>query len=253
MDPDRKLYRLAELKTWLLKAKYPSQLINNGFSQILQMEQSKLREKVTKTKENLLPFVQTHNPKNPQVYSKLVEAFKFLLNSEKYSKLLKNTRLIKSERQPKNLGRMLQRSCFTSEKPKWGITKCGKSNCGTCPYLLETDRVFFERVSTTFRIMTTFSCDSRNLIYKISCKGCMDYYIGSSCSLRQRVGGHKSDLRKATKNMFVHKHISSCSSPDFEIPFTIVPFYKCKTNTFSGRVYVENYFRRKFKPQLNGY
>ena len=33
-DPSRKLYRLSELKTWLLKAGYPCGLINNGFSQI---------------------------------------------------------------------------------------------------------------------------------------------------------------------------------------------------------------------------
>ena len=53
--------------------------------------------------------------------------------------------------------------------------------------------------------------------------------------------------------MKVHKHIAECASPLLAIPFTIIPFYKCKTKTFAQRVAVENYFRRKFNPPLNGY
>ena len=251
-DPTRKLYRLRELKTWLLKAGYPSNLINYGFSQILQIDQTILRTKVTHEEKKILPFVQTHNPKNPEVYNHLLNAFNFLLSSPKYSKLFAETRLIKSERQPKNLGRLLQSSLFSMVRPKWGVTRCNRGNCGTCPYLQETDNVYFNRVDKHFKIMSTFNCESGNLIYKITCKGCDDYYIGSSCDLRSRVSGHKGDLKNGGK-MDVHKHIATCASPRFEIPFTIVPFYKCKTQTFANRVYVENYFRRKFKPPLNGY
>ena len=255
-DPSRKLYRLSELKTWLLKAGYPCGLINNGFSQILQIDQTTLRTKVIHEKQNILPFVQTHNPRNPQVYSFLLSAFKFLLTSEKYSEVFKNTRLIKSERQPKNLGRMLQHSFFSRAKPKWGITRCGKSSCRTCPYLSEVDTLHLQGISRPFKIRAKFSCDARNLIYAIKCGSCGLHYIGSTGKLRGRLSSHKGDLKKAKKNMGgmkVHKHIAECASPLLATPFTITPFYKCKTKTFAQRVAIENYFRRKFKPPLNGY
>ena len=233
-------------------ANRPSNLINHCFSEILKIDQSTLREKVIHEKKNLLPFVQTHNPKNPQVYHHLLNAWNFLLSSEKYSKLFEGTRLIKSERQPKNLGRLLQSSFFSMERKEWGVKRCNKSNCGTCIHLNEVNSVYFERVNVNFKIMTQFTCDSGNLIYKISCNNCGQYYVGSTGDLRSRVSGHKSDLKEA--KMKVHKHIRNCAGGEsLAVPFSIVPFYKCKTDTFSGRIAVENYFRRKFKPQLNGY
>lgn len=255
-DPDRKLQRLSELKTWLLKAGYPCGLINKGFSQILQIDQLSLRTKTVKDQEKILPFVQTHNPKNPQVYKYLLSAFNFLTSSEKYSNLFKDTRLIKSERQPKNLGRLLQKSFFSSEKPVWGVTRCHKSNCGTCSYLKEVDHFMFHRVKIDFKIRVKFTCESGNLIYVIICNGPCNsqYYIGSTCRLRDRVSNHKGVI-KSGNGMKVHKHIADCTSnlAENEPKFTIIPFYKCKTKTFAQRVAVENYFRRKFDPPLNGY
>lgn len=255
-DPDRKLLRLSELKTWLLKAGYPCGLINYGFSQILQMDQLSLRTKTVHEEKNIIPFVQTHNPKNPQIYKYLLSAFNFLSSSPKYFNLFEGTRLIKSERQPKNLGRILQNSFFSSEKAKWGITRCKRSNCGTCPHLQEVDHFYFYRVKRNFKIRATFTCDSGNLIYVIVCNGSCNgmYYIGSTCSLKDRVSNHKSNI-KSSLGMKIHKHINSCTIPGplGEPRFKIIPFYKCKTKTFAQRVAVENYFRRKFDPPLNGY
>ena len=251
-DPKRKIYRLNELKIWLLKAGYPTSLINNGFSEILNIEQSVLRQKVTHPPENVLPFVQTHNPKNPHVYPHLLNAWNMLLSSEKYSKKFNGTRIIKSERQPKNLGAILQSSFFSTEKPLWGIKKCNRSNCGTCRHLREVDTAYFDQVNLNFKIMTPFTCDSGNLIYQIVCNGCNLYYIGSTGNLRSRVSGHKSDLKSA--KMKVHRHITNCPGAHLlEVKFSIIPFYKCKKDNFASRIAVENYFRRKFKPQLNGY
>ena len=63
-DPKRKLYRLSELKTWLLKAKYPPGLINNCFYKVLQMDQLALRTKRIRDKSQILPFVQTQAQKS---------------------------------------------------------------------------------------------------------------------------------------------------------------------------------------------
>ena len=90
-DPARKLLRLRELKTWLLKAGYPYGLVNSGFSQILQMDQLSLRTKTIHEQKKNLPFVQTHTPKNPEIYKYLLSAFNFLTSSQKYSNLFDGT------------------------------------------------------------------------------------------------------------------------------------------------------------------
>ena len=252
-DPQIKLFRLSELKNWLLKAGYPSDLINNGFSEILQMNQLTLRTKSIPDDAKLLPFVQTHNPRNPEVYHFLVKAFNFLITSEKYNKLFQGVKLIKSERQPKNLGRLLQNSVFSTIRQKGGVEKCGQKRCVTCSYLLEKDNVHFGGADLNFEIKSKFNCESRNLIYAIFCCGCDKYYIGSTGNLRKRVSHHKGELNKYEKSQEIYKHISECKNQNTSVPFKIIPFYKCKTKTFASRVAVENYFRRKFKPQLNGY
>ena len=253
-DPERKLFRLGELKQWLLKAGYPFHLINNSFRQILAIDQLTLRTKIDKKQSNILPFVQTHNPKNPEVYEFLVKAVNFLTSSEKYKNLFKDVRLIKSERQPKNLGRLLQSSYFSTTLPKWGVSKCNQKKCGTCAYIMEKDNIYFIQAQINFKIKFEFNCESRNLIYVIFCSGCDKYYIGSTGNLRQRVTGHKGDLKNPFHSMMVYKHISNCTrGKNLDTPFKIIPFYKCKTKTFASRVAVENYFRRKLKPHLNGY
>ena len=205
-DPERKLFRLRELKEWLLKAGYPFDLINNGFKSILEIDQITLRTKIQEKQSNILPFVQTHNPRNPDVYGFLVNAFNFLISSEKYNNLFKGLRLIKSERQPKNLGRLLQSSYFTTSIQKRGVSKCTRRKCVTCSYLLEKDCVYFDQVGLNFQIKTDFTCESRNLIYAIFCSGCQKYYIGSTGNLRKRVSAHKGDVKKSD-GQYVHKHI----------------------------------------------
>ena len=218
------------------------------------MDQIELRTKKITTGSNLLPFVQTHNPRNPEVYGFLDQSCKFLITSEKYKQLFKDVRLIKSERQPKNLGRLLQSSFFSPKKPIWGVKKCNQRNCGTCLYLMEQDCVYFAGANLDFKIKTEFTCESRNLIYAIFCSGCNLYYIGSTGGLRKRVSGHKAELRKEVKSQLIYKHLSDCLLNKSTVtPFKIIPFYKCKTKTFASRVAVENYFRRKLNPQLNGY
>ena len=48
---------------------------------------------------NLLVFVQTHNPKNPHVFSYLRNAFNSLIATNKFADIFKETILIKSLKQ----------------------------------------------------------------------------------------------------------------------------------------------------------
>ena len=252
-DPIKKESRLEELKGWLLKCGYPLDLINNGINKVRQIDQQLLRENSISEEENVLVFVQTHNPKNPNVFSEIIKSLDFLMCNPKYKNIFSNLKIIKSEKQNKNLGQILQKSNIGNEKPIHGCFKCNRKKCGTCKYLLVSNEVNFPKVNKTFKLHRLFSCNSNNLIYKITCNGCQEYYIGQTYRLKQRLNNHKFNIiNDAYRSQKVHKHIDTCAK-HLKVPFSIIPLYICKKDTKVNRLATESYFIRKYKPTLNSF
>ena len=150
----------------------------------------------------------------------------------------------------------------SSDTPN-GVVKCNAKVCGTCAYILETDVVRFQNVNTNvitnFNILRPFNCLSKDVIYKIICRGCEEeFYIGETVHLRNRVTNHKFDfshvedkIEKHESIMKVHMHLYDCAIM-LHPPFYIVPFYQVRRKTLTARLTVEKYFMRKFHPTLNG-
>ena len=257
-DPIRKLYRLEELRSWLLKSGYRNEIIDSKFDMLKNIDTSILRQKVVREKEQQIVFVQTRNPLNPNVFNRLRDFVDLLKTNERFSLLFEKVKIIKTEKQPQNLGNLLQHSYFGTKKFDHGVKKCGATPCITCRYIEEGDTVYFPHVDTHFKIKHKFNCDSGHLIYKIRCKGCnMDipgcngYYIGRTVCLRERLAHHRFLVfNKNYRLQHLHKHIFSCAG-HLEIPFTIMPFFKVKRETISEMQVVEDHFREKFKPDLN--
>ena len=253
-DSTRRDFRLQELESWLLKAGYRKGLIKSATNKFKDQNPSSLWEKVAHEDENLLVFVQTNNPRNPKIYGDLVKNIDFLKSTEKYGSMFKNVKVIKSERQPSNLKSLLVHSSIAKTKTKTGTNKCSKKKCGTCKYLCETKTTNFHRANgkfKTFKIKKHFECSSRNLIYKITCNGCKEYYIGMTKKLRSRMSGHRVCLFNSNYRLQkVHRHIYECAK-NVHVPFSIVPFFKCKRDTNIVRLATESYFIRKLRPLLN--
>ena len=121
--------------------------------------------------------------KNPQVFGKMLEKLSLLRESEKYKNLFEGVEIIKSERQPQNLGQMLQHSNVVKPNSVKGCKKCNITPCATCPFILQADQIYFSRTDILWNIMKTFNCNSGNIIYKITCNGCFEYYIGMTVTL----------------------------------------------------------------------
>ena len=118
-------------------------------------------------------------------------------------------------------------------------------------FLKECNMVHFPEVNTIFNIKYQFDCTSGGLIYKITCIGCDEYYLGLTVNLRQRVNKHNYDLRHLEfRKTKLHKHLYCCID-DWEHSYTITPFYKVYNPTHARLQATEDYFVRKFKPTLN--
>ena len=88
-----------------------------------------------------------------------------------------------SQRQPKNLLRLLSNSSISRNPslPK-GIFKCSDKRCKICRlYLIECSE--FELANKKiWKIKTNIACRSRNIIYYLKCKFCMyETYYWKKC------------------------------------------------------------------------
>ena len=84
--------------------------------------------------------------------------------------------------QAPNLGRLLCRSKFESQRKNHEVINCGK-NYVSCHYLLYQ----LKSVNKIFLLKNSFNCETSNLIYVVIYQGCKEEYIGkTSCLVKER-------------------------------------------------------------------
>ena len=98
-------------------------------------------------------------------------------------------------RKPKSLSDYLVRARFASG-PKdevKGTWKCNSNRCQICNFLC-LGRVFqSNKTGKEFTIIYTLNCNSKNVVYLITCKKCGIQYVGSTTTaFRTRFNNHKS-------------------------------------------------------------
>ena len=253
-NQDIRKRRLHDLKQILLRKQYPAEIIDYGVNKALTQTTEELRRVREKaTEDNLLCLVTTYNPNNPQVFQLVRKTLPMLNHNSSLKSIMSKTKVIHSQRQPRNLKRMLTNSYFSSQKdtdPE--VKSCGTKRCGTCPYLKQGREFTFSATNETFWIKHSMNCTSTNLIYVITCAGCGHNYIGETGDvLRNRVTVHKQQIRDPhTRMLGVSEHIDECAA-GLTPQFTIFPFYKILSPSEGMRKNKESFFILKYKPVLN--
>ena len=102
-----------------------------------------------------------------------------LKNKDKIKEILNTRKIIKSQRQPKNLKRILTSSTLGENKTQ-RVTKCNNKRCKICDIIIEGKSYTFKNAETKFEINKNLSCNSINVVYIIECSECKEIYIGST-------------------------------------------------------------------------
>ena len=77
-----------------------------------------------------------------------------------------------------------------------GTQKCTSNRCDVCNYLAVGDSFSSHVTGTSYTVNHRLDCNSRNVVYVISCKVCGLQYVGSTTTkFRLRFNNHKSRLR----------------------------------------------------------
>ena len=251
-DDTEKNRHLIELRENLTKQGYPRELIENAFRRAESIPKEDLRKpKIKEDNKNLVPFITTHNPNNPQVFSKVKAALNTLVSNETKG-FHKDLKLIQSKRQGNNLKKILTKAEFTSKVQ--GVHKCGNKRCECCNCLLLGDSYTFKNTQRRFELKSYMSCDSSNLIYVIICPTCGEEYIGetglNNTKLRDRVRVYRQHIRDPRYQVLkVEGHLRTCGGGKFKI----FPFLQIRSNDTDLRKAYEANFIKNFKVKLNAF
>ena len=94
----------------------------------MSLDKNLLRTVAIKDKENILPYVSTFNPTDPEIFKPITENMPILQEEETMRNFLSNYKIIKSKRQPYNLKRLLTKAKFmpneTCEVKKYTQPRC---------------------------------------------------------------------------------------------------------------------------------
>ena len=99
-------------------------------------------------------------------------------------------------KRPKTIGEMLIRAKIAPEHSRQrrsnkGMFKCNKP-CVTCPYIKVGKIAKSTARDHKVELQQHFNCHTRNIIYLIECKKCLQQYLGESKrSLAERIGNHR--------------------------------------------------------------
>ena len=96
------------------------------------------------------------------------------------------------------------------------------------------------------------SCDIKNVINAMKCRGCGEEYIGETRKfLRRRITVHNQQIRDPrTRMLKVSEHIDNCSST-LNPKYYVFPFYKMYTESTTLRRAKEKFFINTLKHKLN--
>ena len=187
---------LENLRTWFYKRGYPQKVVDTQLKRVAEQSPTELFER-TEKKDTGVPLVLTYHPRFHNLSGIIKKLFTFLYAEEQVKKVFTPAPFV-SFRTGYSLKNHLVRSKVYPMIRDKGTFCCGKSKCDTCKNIKETD--IFESFVTkrTYKINHSFNCDSKCLIYLLSCKVCGIQYVGSTVDrFRFRWNNYKSCQRNA--------------------------------------------------------
>ena len=151
--------------------------------------------------------------------------------------------------------RLLTRAEFKPEE-ELGVVPCKRPNCDLCiyGYLRRETEAKSPTGATMFKLNRNFNCNSKNILYLLTCTVCKKQYLEKTENCRSRMNDHKKDVRNPKeKTLSSDKHFKNCLMRKYnelkQPLFYVTPFLYVK-DPFK-RHNLEIFYMKKFKTELN--
>ena len=101
-------------------------------------------------------------------------------------KCFKDIKLIKRQRQPSSLKKLLARAIYSNKKEHCS-KKCTKTKCACCYNIKEGSFHTFKTTGDIFYLKEDMTFESNDLIYAVVCSTCNQEYTGETREGKKRV------------------------------------------------------------------
>ena len=192
---------ISNLKDWFLARDYPQKVVSEQIEKVVFGKQPFRKD----TCEQGVPFVATYHPKLNNL-GKLLKNLQLFLYSDNEVQRVFSPAPIVSYRSARKIKDYIVRSKFYPIERKVGSSRCGNPRCQVCASMQVTDTSSSFVTKSACKINHNFNCNSKCLIYLLSCKTCGKQYTGKTVDkFRSRWKNYKTDARKAASG-----NIESC-------------------------------------------
>ena len=151
IDKNLKKLQPKELHTTLHQRGYPTTLMNKVLELAEKIPQRELRNPKKHNNEKTLAYIATYNKNNPELFTEIMKNLKEIENNDKIKEILDTAKIIKSQRQPKNVKRILTSFVF-GENTTQGVTKCKSKQCKICDIIIEGKSFTFKNLETKLKL-----------------------------------------------------------------------------------------------------
>lgn len=165
-----------------------------------------LKKRTTQKQREIIPMITTYNPCNPDLRHIIRQHWPLLKHTE--VNWLQDSKPIFGHRRCPNLKDQLVRAKLVYPPKQAGKigkiilnppTECIRSPCNICPILNRENTAFSSYNDSYYKLQQatrTASCETRNLVYLLTCTRCRQQYVGETKrTLRVRLTEHYADIR----------------------------------------------------------
>jgi len=196
--------RCNQLEDWLAKRGYKDSLVR---AQVLKARKFKREDLLNRQRQERpapsLVLNITYHPAFAKLKSMLSTVHLLLTPDSEHRNTFPNIPIVGFKR-GKSLKDILVRARLPKvDKGEGKSSGCGGKRCGVCSYLKESNS-FTDRNGKKFTIKSDLNCDSKNVVYLVSCKKCSIQYVGSaSTAFRYRFNNYRCCYRKHSSGSVV--------------------------------------------------
>ena len=169
---------LKELETWFTNRGYNSEEeFRPEIERVKTTNRNELLSKRKKEIDNRIALVLTYHPALTKMYEVLQKAHRHMLKSQRLTAVLPSLPRF-AFRNAKTLKVHLVSSKLKTTNEKPGVTIHKRKNCEICQILHQGDTFESSNTGKQYKVNFSFNCNSRNVVYLLTCKICENHYVG---------------------------------------------------------------------------
>ena len=216
-DNDEKFdNRSIEYQKYLIARDYKPHLVKKQFLKSRNITRCVARQPREKGEYKVYSLLTQYNPILPDLNGLIRKHLPLLYSEPNMKDIFPDGSVKAMYKRGKNLREMLSPSLFpTSKRAELAntISKCDK-RCDICAtFMIFEDQFKCTATGKYYRVKGALHCNSKNVIYLITCFDCKKQYVGSATNFKERFRVHKSDIKTNKERCGVAKHfINSCNT-----------------------------------------